>query len=315
MEIEVTGRIDVAAFYVRRCLRIWPLYFAVVGGAFAILGLLPWLGSGVSAELPPARYYVFFLSNFAALGDYFIPLFLGITWSVAIEEQFYIVWPQLFAFAPRKAIKLLFPLVIIGSLAFRAVDRNQPMMLSIHSLSVMSDLAMGGLVAYLSLNSDRFLRWCEGLKRSHIVLGYVLGLTAVLCRDFVYYPTSSVTLMRVESLLVILRRLILSLFYAFIIIEQNWARGSLLKFSKLSLLSRMGKYTYGLYLLHPMGLLLAAALLHQLGSRLHDFRPNVACGLLGFPLSVALSMVSFHAYEMPFLKLKKRFAHVSSGSV
>ena len=53
-EIEVTGKIDVRAFYIRRCLRIWPLYFVVVGVGFALLRLLPWIGAGVHHDLPGA---------------------------------------------------------------------------------------------------------------------------------------------------------------------------------------------------------------------------------------------------------------------
>lgn len=313
-EIQLTGQIDVAAFYTRRCLRIWPLYYLVVGVALALLRFLPWARAGGYGEFPPAGYYLFFLANFAALGDYFIPTFLGVTWSIAIEEQFYLLWPQLFACLPRRAFKLIFPTVILLSVGFRVVHRNEPMVLGVHSFSVMSDLAMGGLIGYLALNSIRFLRWCENLKTSHIVLGYAVGFTAVLCRNYVYYPTTSEALMRVESLLIIFRRLMLSGFFAFIILEQNWARRSPLKFSRLSLVSAMGKYTYGLYLLHPMGLLLAAALLNQCGATLRELQITVACGVLGFPLSVVLSMVSYHAYEMPFLKLKKRFAHIASGS-
>ena len=261
----------------------------------------------------PARLYLLFLSNFAALGTYFIPLFLAITWSIAIEEQFYVVWPQLFAFTPRRMVKLICPLVIIASLVFRVVHRNLPLVLSVHSLSVMSDLAMGGLVAFLSLNSSRFLRICENMNVGHVVLGYALGMTAVLFRNYVYYPTDSVALMRVESLLVILRRLILSVFFAFVIIEQNWARGSPLKLSKLSLVSAMGKCLRALPVA-PDGLAPCRRFPESVtGDRPRtssdsDLRSARASAERG-----GTSVASYHAYEMPFLNLKKRFAHVASG--
>jgi peptidoglycan/LPS O-acetylase OafA/YrhL len=314
-EIEVTGRLDVAAFYVRRCLRIWPLYALVVGLGLTIAAVsAPWLGSE-NANRVPAAYFLLFLSNFGTLYA-FSPLFLAITWSVSIEEQFYVVWPQLFARVPRRAFAWIFVGVVIVSLGFRAVCRNSPLVLMGHTFSVMSDLAVGGLVAYAAMNSRRFLRTAAQLPRWQVGLAYAIGLTILLYRDAVYQiQTTSVVLLRLGSLLVIFRRLILSVFFAFIILEQNWAEHSLIKVSRFKRISHLGRYTYGLYLLHPLGLLLASVLLRMPAQGTTAYGPGVTRGLLGLGLSLVLSIASYHAYEMPFLKLKTRFAHLASGSL
>ncbi len=106
-EVNERGTLNVGFFYVRRVLRIWPLYFVSVVFAFIIY---PYLKTflGIQHE-SPARplYYFTFLSNFDAI--YVHDFFPGqsspveaITWSVAIEEQFYIIWPLLFYFIPKK---------------------------------------------------------------------------------------------------------------------------------------------------------------------------------------------------------------------
>src|SRR5262249_12711906 len=104
------------------------------------------------------------------------------------------------------------------------------------------------------------------------------------------------------------------LFFAFIIAEQNWASRSLLKMSRLKLCSFLGRYTYGLYLLHPLALLLAGALLGLplVGAEVVD--PTVICGFVGLILSLALSMASYHLLELPFLRIKQRFAVVPSAT-
>ena len=145
---------------------------------------------------------------------------------------------------------------------------------------------------------------------------YAIGLTILLYRDAVYQiHTSSVVLLRLGSLLVIFRRISLSFFFAFIILEQNWAERSPVKFSRFKIVSHLGRYTYGLYLLHPLGLLMASVLLRMPAQGSASFGPGMTRGLLGLGLSLALGMVSYHTYEMPFLKLKRRFAHLASGSL
>lgn len=80
-----------SAFYARRALRIFPLYFAVL---FFVFGLLPFLGSTVSVQ-NNALFYVLYLSNFAIASGGWQVFMLDITWSLSVEEQFYLIWPIL----------------------------------------------------------------------------------------------------------------------------------------------------------------------------------------------------------------------------
>ena len=90
-EFEQTGRLDLVAFYIRRALRIWPLYFVAV--AVSIL-LLPHFGF---QHIPVAHVVGMLTFTFnwsqAALGYARTPA--SLLWSVSVEEQFYFVWPLL----------------------------------------------------------------------------------------------------------------------------------------------------------------------------------------------------------------------------
>jgi peptidoglycan/LPS O-acetylase OafA/YrhL len=106
-------------------------------------------------------------------------------------------------------------------------------------------------------------------------------------------------------------RLVLALFCAFVLLEQNYAQYSLFKASQLRFPTYWGTYTYGLYCLHFLALLAAYQILHRL--HLNDTVVGAVFGdnALGLLIALALSWASFNWYEKPFLKLKERFAFIT----
>ena len=100
-ERERTGRVHIQAFYMRRILRIWPLYFLVFFG----LALLNHFVPGTGTDDPLAWLaFTFFTGNWYILRHGWIAGSVDPLWSISVEEQFYIVIPVLAAFAGRKAV-------------------------------------------------------------------------------------------------------------------------------------------------------------------------------------------------------------------
>lgn len=310
-EINSTEHLNVPAFYLRRCLRIWPLYYSVLA-----IGLVVSYVQGPMPSPGGVGCYLCYLSNFNSIGWLQEPMHLGVTWSVAIEEQFYLAWPLLFAVVPRRRQLFLFAGIILASVAFRAVNRNDSRVLALHSLAVISDMAIGGLAAYLVLNRPSFKGWLAGLRRRWIVVIYLAGIAVVMHRNYVYdVPTESVALLRLCSALVVLRRVILGTFFVFVILEQIYCQRAVWRLSQMPLLSVLGRYTYGLYLLHPLALLAAAWCLGAAPDTESTLGLALAVGGLGFVFSMVFSVASYHLYEKRFLLLKKRFAVVQSGAL
>ncbi|MBB3235691.1 acyltransferase family protein [Phyllobacterium endophyticum] len=99
------------SFYIRRSLRIFPPYFAMLA--------LVWLAS-LEESRRVLAWHALYLSNFwYAFRDEWSPWVLVHTWSLSIEEQFYLVWPLVILLAPRRSIERICVGVIIFSLAFR----------------------------------------------------------------------------------------------------------------------------------------------------------------------------------------------------
>ena len=97
------GKIDIKKFYIRRILRIWPLYYL-----FLALCIITLLAVGGAVDLRALFYYVFFAANIPFIYNFAIP-FLSHYWSLAVEEQFYLFWPWIMM----KIKKHLFAIILI----------------------------------------------------------------------------------------------------------------------------------------------------------------------------------------------------------
>ncbi len=178
-EISINGRVDIYAFYIRRALRIFPLYFLIViWGTIVYSQLKTLFGFPGYVEFGNPLLYFLFLGNFDVININHngIPgaMSTNITWSVAIEEQFYLVWVTLFYGLKYRFYKYLFPSIVLGSLFFRFWFREDGAITYFHTFSVISDMAIGGGCAYLAINRQGFTDFFRNLNRNWIFVFYSL---------------------------------------------------------------------------------------------------------------------------------------------
>lgn len=183
-EKSLKGKINVPFFWIRRILRIWPLYFISVIFGFWIFPILKTYFGQTPNETANIYYYLSFLSNFdmikKGLPD---ASTLGVLWSVAIEEQFYLIWPLLLSFFPVKKYWIVFLSIITASIAFRTINLtnpNQGMLFENHTLSCIGDMAMGAMGAWLITNTNFLLKKIKNLNKGEILLIYLLFFTIFL---------------------------------------------------------------------------------------------------------------------------------------
>ena len=298
-EKEYTGSIHVFSFYVRRALRIWPLYYFMVLFGFVAFPFLKSLFGERPDETADPFLCSFFLNNFdRVINGPPDSSVLSVLWSVAIEEQFYLFWPILFFLVPPRFYLLIFIVIIAGSLIFRALFITKS--IELLTPGVIGDMAMGGLAAYLSIASKRFLRMVESIPKILNIIPYLAAIAFVVYKYELFH----------SPVLIIAKRTIISFFFAWIILEQNFCKKSLFKISSLKAITSLGKYTYGLYCLHRIAILIVMTLMQLLGINKHAWQLWLielpACLLL----SIVLSYYSYRYFESYFLRLKDKFAYI-----
>ncbi|HAP00488.1 MAG TPA: acyltransferase [Bacteroidetes bacterium] len=298
-----TGKISIRNFYIRRVLRIWPVYYLTLLIGFVIVPAIKWyfqnpvLDHYPSADANP-WYYIFFLGNFHAvyLHSPHSPV-LDRLWSIAAEEQFYLLWPLILSFLPVKKIPYAFGVLLITSAAFRYTHRHDGEIYLFHFLASMSDLVIGSTGAYLVFFNQRFKKYFEELSKTQTAIIWIITITVFLGYKFLleFAPVPSVT------------RMLAGVVFLLVILEQNYSHNSLFKISKLKTISKWGVWSYGQYCYHALGIYAALFLAAKFQLHTTVFGVLVLTPLLALIVTVAISWFSYRFFETPFLKLKNKF--------
>lgn len=287
-ERETTGHLSVSQFYVRRVLRIWPLYFMLV---LVFWRFDPQGGLSVRYVLP----MLLFAGNWAFFFFGWPPSAAVPLWSISVEEQFYLLWPPAVARLSRRGIILAaIGLVLCANIARAleyawgtAADR-----LWCNTFAHLDAIAVGILIA----------AWLNGrsptLSIAQRVALLALGFLPILIWDgtrSILDPITRGTVLFVRPWIMVC------------------CAATLLAFIGSSVRSRpiqyLGKISYGLYAYH----LACVAVVSKLIVRTHGGFAMAACWFVAaFLLTVAVSAVSYTLWEKPFLRLKQRFTVVVS---
>ena len=274
------GKIHVKAFYMRRLLRIWPLYFAVI----ALWAFCFFLVPDLWIDHPPKSlgYYFLMLGNVASATGMSIWL-LAHLWSIGVEEQFYMAWPWVNKLSrSRLIITLLVFILILWLVRLYAYSLDFHGVVKFFQYSRFDMMAIGGLGAIL-MDS----KWTKLLASSFVQL----CLIAMLLLIWTYS-------IRIPYFLQIP---IEGVLYALLIMSLVKSSPETLKHSKLRLL---GRRTYGIYMYHP--LIIALVLWLAQGWAISSLWLFV----VAFVLTIFVSFLSYSYLEKPFLKIKNTRYHV-----
>lgn len=286
-EKRTKGSISLSKFYVRRTLRIFPLYYGY------LLVLLVWTAvthsPKLSMMLSSLPYYLLYISNWMPAEKYH---FFHRAWSLAVEEQFYLLWPALVL-----SVGFYRPaLMIIGILAaslFCAAGFLGDGAYAVNQLLVPYRTILLGCLVAIALNTktvyERLVTLCSSSWSAPCLLIGTIGTVAL----------NSGPLVGVAQLAV---HFFMAAFLTACILNEN---NYLKPFLTLGWVRLIGVISYGIYILHGQFWGIAGRVVSALPGTWADSRTLFFLCLTLF--SVFVAYVSFNTYEKFFLKLKTRY--------
>jgi peptidoglycan/LPS O-acetylase OafA/YrhL len=316
-EKEKYKTIDVKKFYIRRVLRIWPLYYLII-----ILGLfilphieffdIPTYTEGVSYRFGVKTVLYFLLLPNVVSNLYAYMPYLGQTWSIGIEEQFYLIWPWMVKYSLnyfKVLLGIVIGLVLITNVLYFFADHSA----NINSASSgtkmvtfayrffstlrISCMAIGGIGAFFLYNL--YYKILRFLFSPYIqLIAYVLVIQMLLFGVEIPFVNHE----------------FYSLFFIVIILNLAANPNSYVNLEN-KVMDYLGKISYSIYMWHGIAIIFGLRLAMVFNAKLDDVFSNTVYYFVTFVVTLGLSVASYEWYEMYFLKFKHLFAKIKSGNL
>lgn len=238
------------AFYARRVLRIVPLYYLLL---FLFLIIIPRDDNNWINHDGNTIYYWLFLNNFySELG---VPLHRALTvcWSLAVEEQYYLIWPLIVRGFKNNILLFIAASCFLGSIGLRAFlylhAGYSGEHVHVFTPAILDGIALGSMIALLFASESNIAAWILSLlgKAFPLLLLLVCAVWSVAARQ-----NTDLGMAFYEPLLVVYGWAISTIMYASVLVIAVKNKSKINAFLRLGILRKFGKYSYAIYLFHVL---------------------------------------------------------------
>jgi peptidoglycan/LPS O-acetylase OafA/YrhL len=301
-------------FYARRSLRIFPLYYAVTA-VFVLL--LPQVWPRPSPALATLQgrqgwIWLYGVNVFDALrGELSFP-YLDHFWSLAVEEQFYALWPLVVWLAAPRRLLWIALLLALGASALHvwaSLAQVDPVGVYVLTPFRLDALGLGAFVAVLARRPGGIATLRRWLQPVALAAGAALLVSFAINR---FSPVGLAVSRPVRGALI---TLLMACFVTRAVLAPAAAPDA--RFLSSPAMRFLGKYSYGLYVYHHLfsQWFLVHRLDYALGERIgsHGLAVILLAGI-GASGSLALAILSYRFIEEPFLSLKRYFGHAPESA-
>lgn len=296
-EYQQKGNFSFKNYFIRRVLRIWPLYYTLLFIAFLLIGnLANWLHYSIT--LPQPVYYIFFIANFYSPDHVF---FLKLLWTISVEEQFYLLWGFCLRFLNKYLQWIIFILYAV-SIAFTIYRIIHQASYYFNTITYLFDFASGGLAAAMIFKSNMIIKKIKTFSKTATIIFYCYLVLHFTVFYYLSKNTSGIT----NNLIALISRYIFILYIALFIAEQMINENRMHHFAKNDFLIYTGKISYGLYCFHGITILLLSKLFELFKWHI----PNIIQAIVILIINYLIASVSYFYLEKPFLKLKDKWKRV-----
>ncbi len=310
-EQQATNTISIKNFYIRRILRIWPLYyFIVILGLFILPQIKGMAVPGYTEEihdhfLAKTLMFLSFVPDVAYAMYKHVP-YAEQAWSVGVEEQFYVIWPLLIALVVRKKKTLS---MLVGVIVFYTAIKMASIILTSkyeHNVGIsefyqfwqnfcIDCMAIGGIGAYLLFYKKE--KVLNILYNKYLQIALYVIVTIITIRGFAI-PYFTYQLYALIFVVLILN------------LASNPKSIITLEYKPLNYL---GKISYGLYMYHNIVLAACLKFLINEGITLNSVWGNILYYIVAITVTVAIASLSYEYFEKWFIKTKVKYSKIVSG--
>lgn len=281
---------SISDFYKKRIIRIWPLYYFIVVMGLYVLPQIDFMAHNSEwvdslSKLNPQElkettlFYFLVLPNISVY--YGVFEYLGHTWTIGTEEQFYLIWPILMKKFKTSLPALLFAVIAsVWGLRILCEMFEWRLLGAFISMFRIDSMAIGGLSAII-LTEQRFLerfvvnRWVEIVAISAVMIFYLSGIHFGPVSDEVY-----------------------SILFSLIIVNAAANPNTIVRLERFKFMGYLGQVSYGIYMYHPIVAMLALLLFNLIHpSYMASFTSNLVFYGLVFGMSVATAVASYELVE------------------
>jgi peptidoglycan/LPS O-acetylase OafA/YrhL len=297
-------------FYIRRALRIFPLFYAYAIAIMVVPVVLSATGNSAltfwahGRRLDRLSVLAYFYNFRAASLGHHLPL-VNHFWSLAVEEHFYLVWPLLVLRFRRKILMRICLAGCCGSLLLRLALMNSPR--GLFAAYLLTPCRLDGLMlgAWLALASLDDAVWIK-IRRSapYVATIVAAGVLAIAVNRGHFYdfiaPGAPNDSRPVVSVGITLISLLFAATLAAVVSGSRFTR-----WLDTPLLRRIGLYSYGMYLYHMCVIVMLRR--SNLLNGISEARSKLILCVVVAVATFAIAAVSYHVWEQPFLRLKSRY--------
>ncbi|MBB4569283.1 acyltransferase family protein [Rhizobium leucaenae] len=284
------------AFYIRRVLRIFPPYFAMLAFVYFL---------DLEGARGNVKWHALYLSNYwYALRGEWTPWVLCHTWSLSIEEQFYIAWPLVILLAPRRLTERICIAVIACSLAYRLcwpLTWTPSLMRDLLPSASMDALAGGALLAAYR---ERTQGWPQWMRQSWMPLAAAAAVALWLRPDPITPTLDWVIWIGSEVFPLV----------PLVMLVGCGASGFRSLFGRLlesPPIAATGRISYGIYLFHPI--VLSLIVKAQTWIPVNVSEQGLGRLIVGSVATLMLASISWLVFEKPLNNLKRYFPYAARG--
>lgn len=307
VEREVTGDISVKKFYLRRILRIWPLYYLVLTAGFFIIPHVEFLQHAVPQNLNTDFYsklllFLFFLPNIAYVYFDHVP-YISQGWSIGVEEQFYLIWPILMK-KSKNLLKLFIGIIVVISIIkipirFIGLNTHGPYTEFFRKL-------------YLVIYFARFECMVIGAMAAYLLYHKKDDLLKIIYHPYlqVFSYVAIIALLATGYKIPIINNLVYSSLFVIIILNVSANKGSILKIEN-PVLNYLGQISFGIYMYHELAIGIAINGLRTFQLDFAQLMPSGVLYVSALLATIGIASASYYFLEKPFLTFKTRFSKIS----